>query len=290
MADGPAGELLKDDRGGEGPAVEDGEDAEEEASQKINAFVCEDDAEVGGGVGALGRVGGGLGESGGEPGALRRGEPGGVCGGVGEVEVEEEAEGYGWEAFYQEEPLPAGEREAAVEAEEGSGEGAHDRRGERQGDVEAADGAGAVLGWEPLREVIDDAGEEASLCHAEEEAHGVELRRGADEEHADGDDSPGEHDAGQPAAGTEADEEEVRRDLAEGVAEEEDACAEAVHGGGEVEVAVHEGGGEADVDAIHVRGTVAEGDERDEAAGGLAEGRCSYLCRSRLGGKLCGLH
>ena len=136
---------------------------------------------------------------------------------------------------------------------------------------------------EPLGEVEDDAGEEAGFGDAEEEACGVELPGGTDEEHGDGDDSPGDHDAGEPATGSEAIEEQVRGDLAGGVAEEEETCAEAVDGGAEVEIAVHLQRGEADVDAVHVGCAVAQGDERDEVAGRFAHGGCADGCVSADG-------
>ena len=90
--------------------------------------------------------------------------------------------------------------------------------------------------------------------------------------------APGDHDAGEPAARSEAVEQKVRGDLAGGVAEEEEARAEAVDGGAEVQVAVHLEGGEADVDAIHVGGAVAEGDEGNEAQGSFAHGGAADGC------------
>ena len=129
-----------------------------------------------------------------------------------------------------------------------------------------------------MREVEDDAGEESGFGDAQEEARGVELPWGADEEHEDGDDSPGDHDAGEPAAGSEAIEEQVRGDFAGGVAEEEEACAESVDGGAEVKIAVHLERGKADVDAVHVGCAVAEGDEWDQVAGRFAHGGCADGC------------
>ncbi len=213
-----------------------------------------------------------------DPGALVFGEPLGLLGAVGEQVEEGDAEEDRWDAFDEEEPLPAAEAEVSVEVEECAGDEAHEDEAERQGDEEAADGAGAEVGWEPMREVEDDAGKEAGFGDAEEEARGVELPGGADEEHGHGEDSPGDHDAGEPAAGSEAVEEQVRGNLAGGVAEEEEAGAEAVDGGAEVEVAVHLEPGEADVDAVHVGCAVAEGDEGDEALGGFAHGGCADGC------------
>ena len=96
--------------------------------------------------------------------------------------------------------------------------------------------------------------------------------------HAHRDDSPGDHDAGQPAACSEAVEEEIRGDLAGGVADEEEARAEAIDGVREVQVAVHLECGEGDVDAVHVGDAVAKADERDQPPGGFAKGVGGDLC------------
>ena len=208
-----------------------------------------------------------------DPVAFGCSEPGRVGGRVGQQEEEGDAEQDGRDALYEEEPLPAGEVRASVKVEQRAGYGSHQDSAEWTRDVEAADRAGAVFRREPLHEIEDDSREEACLGHAEAESGDVELHRRADEEHAHGDEAPGEHDAGEPAAGAEAVQREVRRDLADSVAEEEDSRAEAVHRSAEVQGLVHLQGGEGDVGAVHVGAAVSEGDEGDEAPGGLAQGR-----------------
>ena len=110
------------------------------------------------------------------------GEPRCGVGRVREIEEEEDAEEYCGEGFHEEEPLPAGEAELALEIEEGAGDGSHEDRDQRIGDVEAGDGPGAHVRGEPLHEVEDDSGEEAGFGHAEQEAGDVELDGRADEE------------------------------------------------------------------------------------------------------------
>ena len=75
-----------------------------------------------------------------------------------------------------------------------------------QGDVEAADGAGAHVRWKPLHEIEEHAGEESRLCHSEQKSHDIKLQRSSDKHHAHGDDAPGKHDASEPLARTEAEE------------------------------------------------------------------------------------
>ena len=205
----------------------------------------------------------------------------GLGGAIGKEEEEGDAEEDGGQAFDEEEPLPAVRgRGGRCRLSSAPATSSHEDGAERKGDVEAADGAGAEFGWEPLHEVEDDAGEEAGFGHAEEEASGVELERRSDEHHAHGEQAPGDHDAGEPAARSEAVEQQVGGDLAGGVAEEEEAGAEAVDGGAEVQVAVHLECGEADVDAVHVGDAVAERDEGDETPGGFAGCRAAdgVLC------------
>ena len=80
----------------------------------------------------------------------------------------------------------------------------------------------------PVSEVQDDAGEEAGLEDAEQEARNVELRRRRDEHHRRGDDAPAEHDAQQRLARADPLEHQVARHLEQEVADEEDAGAQAV--------------------------------------------------------------
>ena len=65
-----------------------------------------------------------------------------------------------------------------------------------------------------------------------------------------GDESPADHDAGNPAPRAEAFEEEVAGHFEQEVADEEDTGAPAVDGGGEAEVAVHVECGETNVHAV----------------------------------------
>jgi hypothetical protein len=66
---------------------------------------------------------------------------------------------------------------------------------------------------EPVSEIKNDTGEEAGLGHAEQEAHGIEARRAADQRHGDRDQAPAHHDARDPDARTKVLKGEVARDL-----------------------------------------------------------------------------
>ena len=98
------------------------------------------------------------------------------------------------------------EPELPVKVEESARENAHDHSAQWQGDVEAADGAGTHVRWKPLHEIEEHAGEKTRLCHSEQKSHDIELQWSSDKHHADGDDAPGKHDAGEPLSRTEAEE------------------------------------------------------------------------------------
>jgi hypothetical protein len=82
--------------------------------------------------------------------------------------------------------------------------------------------------------------------------------RPCDERHRAGNDPPREHDAGDPLAGAEPLQQQIRRHLEHEVGDEEDAGAESVLRRRQPEILVHRQRGEADVDAIEVRDEVAD--------------------------------
>jgi hypothetical protein len=141
---------------------------------------------------------------------------------------------------------------------------------------------------EPLCEIEDDAGEEAGLCHAKQEAHDVELHG----QHGDGQQSPGEHDAGQPAARAKADQHEVGEDFEDSVADKEEPGTEAADGRAEVQVAIHLQCGEADVGAVDIRDAISDGEQRQQVHGGLVQGYLAERllvteCGRECGGRRC---
>jgi hypothetical protein len=109
----------------------------------------------------------------------------------------------------------------SLEPHQRAGERAHHDGADGKCNVKARDGAGAQVRRIPLQDVEDDSGEKAGFRHAQQKTGGVELHRRADEHHRHGDNAPGDHNAGEPAAGAKAVEQEVGGDLAGGIAEEE---------------------------------------------------------------------
>src|SRR6202042_3755947 len=87
------------------------------------------------------------------------------------------------------------------------------------------------------------------------------------------DDAPADHDAGDPAPRPEPVEREVARDLEHGVADEQDAGADAELGRGKAELLIHGERRKADIGAVEVVDDIGEGQERNDPPGNLLEYR-----------------
>ena len=90
------------------------------------------------------------------------------------------------------------------------------------------------------------------------------------EGHQSRDDSPTDHDAGDPKAGSGAVEDDISGDFEEEVAKEEDAGAGSENGIGEPGDVVHGQFGKADVDPVDVGEDVTGEENGDESEGDLA--------------------
>jgi len=96
-----------------------------------------------------------------------------------------------------------------------------------------------MFSGKPVGEVEDDPRKKAGFGDAEEEAKKVEREGALAKSHEGGDDSPADHDAGDPEAGSGALEDEISRNLEEKVTEEEDARPCGEDGVGEPGYVVH---------------------------------------------------
>ena len=90
------------------------------------------------------------------------------------------------------------------------------------------------------------------------------------EGHQGGDDSPADHDAGDPESGSRAVEDEVSRNLEEEVTEKEDAGSGGEDGIREPRNLMHGQFGEADIDSVYVGEDVAGEENGDQPEGNLA--------------------
>ena len=95
---------------------------------------------------------------------------------VGEIEKRDDAEEQRRQSFEDEQPSPAVPPKP-VDAHQRGGDRGADHVRCRDRHHEHGDGLRAILVPEPVRQVDDDAGEEAGLRDAKEKAHPVELAR-----------------------------------------------------------------------------------------------------------------
>ena len=191
-----------------------------------------------------------------EPVALLGCEPAGVLGAVGQPDENGDAGQHAGDALQQEKPLPAGQRVAeegrAIKAKQPAGQRRTDAPRESRGREEPGDGARLQADGNPVGEIEQDAGREAGLGRAEQEAQQVETPLPLDAHHQRGDHAPGDHDARHPEPRPDAIEYQVARDLEDKVTDEKDAGAKPVDSFGETEVVAHGQLGKADVDAVEV--------------------------------------
>ena len=222
----------------------------------------------------------------GEPAPLVRREPRRIGRTVGQIEKYHARQEDCWHRFDDEQPLPTGESEPAMKIQQYAGHRPADHGRERDGGHEIADDPGAIFGRKPQRQVKDDAREEAGFGRAEQDTDQIEAvlvapAGGAGDVwnkcHQAGENSPAQHDAGDPFAGAEPLQQQVGWHFEDEVGEEEDARAEAERSLRQAEILVHRQRGKADIDPIEIRDEVADDEEWYETFGDLREGADFYF-------------
>ncbi len=187
-----------------------------------------------------------------QPVLLRAGQPRCIARPVRQHEEHHRAEDHRRQTLEQEQPLPAMQSGKTVHL--------HDARGQRRADAErcrdrhheGSDDAGAIGGGKPVGQIQDDAGKEAGLRRAEQEAHHQETGRAGHEDHADRHDAPRHHDPRNPAPRADLLHDQVAGHFEEEIAPEEQSRAEPVDVGRQTNIFIHGQRREADIDAIDV--------------------------------------
>lgn len=195
-----------------------------------------------------------------------------VGGAIGEDEVSEDAEKDGRCSFEDQKPAPTGEVQPVDVVEDQAGKRRADDAGDGHAEEENSEGASLFAFGEPVSEIEADAGKVAGFGEAEEKARGVELVDVLDQAVESGERAPGNEDAGDPDAGAEFVEEEIAGDFENTVADEEYSSEQAELLGSDGQGAVHGERGEADVDAVEVRGDVEDEEEGKEVKANFADG------------------
>ena len=209
---------------------------------------------------------------------------------IGQEEEHDDADDHGRDRLEDVHDLPALEPPKAVEAQQRGRDRRSQRDRDRQRQGKARVDTGAIAIREPVGEVEDEAGEQAGLGKAEQEAdrheavlgplrqrgfvrddaeinerrrdHRRELpgiRRGA------GDNPPGDHDPRDPQARAHFFQDYVARDLDQDIAPEEEARCHAVYRRVETEIFVHGQRGEADIDPVEIGEKVGKRGKRQNA-------------------------
>jgi len=136
------------------------------------------------------------------------------------------------------------------------------------------------LGRKPRREIIGDAGKEPRFGDPQRKPREIVGFDSDDECRQRRHDPPGDHDPRDPAPRAETVEREVAGDLEDGIADEQDAGADAELRRGEAEILVHRQRRETDIGAVEIVDDISQGEERDDPPGNLLEYR--FLLRIHL--------
>src|SRR5437763_7792280 len=148
----------------------------------------------------------------GKPVTLVRSEPGGLRGAIREIEKYHAGKKNRGDGLDDEQPLPAGEPEPAMQIQKRPGYRRADHSREWNGGHEVAHDSCPILRWEPQGQIEDDSRKEPGLSSAQQHAQKVEAVLVAkpggpgdagNEGHSPRQDSPAQHDAGYPFASTE---------------------------------------------------------------------------------------
>src|ERR1019366_5954772 len=127
----------------------------------------------------------------------------------------------------------------------------HERENRRR--HEDRDGSGPVGFGKPVSDGEDQAREEPSLRRAQEEAKRIESPLAGHEHHRERNDTPSEHDAGDPDTGSDTLQKKVRRHFEKEISQEENPRARSIHWRREGEVPQHRELGEAHIYAVEER-------------------------------------
>ena len=213
-------------------------------------------------------------------------KPSGVLRVLGHVEEHDDPQHDRRQTLEKKQPLPPRQAGDAVHRQQRARHRPADDAGGQRRRHERGNRARALARGKPLRQVIDDAREEAGLGGAEQKAQHVETGGALHEHHAGRHEAPRDHDARDPQPGADAGEDDVARNLEQRVADEENAGAEPVGRRRETERGVHLQRREADVDAIEIRDDVEQEQEGDEPAAHLRQHDGDVNVRWQSGARL----
>src|SRR6516225_284357 len=169
---------------------------------------------------------------------------------VGQINQRTTAKQHRWQPLQQEQPLPPAEPLHAIQSKQRSRQGSADETSHGNRHHERAHRTRTMVAWIPVAQVIDYAREEAGFCNTQQEPENIELRWCTHEHHRGGDDSPAEHDSGDPSAGPDPMQYEIARDFKQAISEKEYAGTKPESGRAEFERIIHLQRGKSNVDTV----------------------------------------
>src|SRR5215467_3497008 len=112
-----------------------------------------------------------------QPAALLITEPGCVCWTIAEDGETGQSQQHRRYPFEDEHPLPAAEPKPSIGSQESCRDGRTEETRHRNRGCEQSDDPRTMLGWEPIRQIKNDAGEEACFGGTEKEPHQIKRLR-----------------------------------------------------------------------------------------------------------------
>ena len=144
----------------------------------------------------------------------------------------------------------------------------------RNGRHEQRPGPRAVLMTKPVREVDEDAGEKARFRRAQEKPRAVKLRRRSNHRHQNGDESPGNQNARNPAPRAPALDNQRAGNFKQKISGKENPRAQAEYAVGKSQVAGHLQAGKTDVYAVEIRDEIQDEKKWQQTPRDARRARC----------------
>src|ERR1700680_3301121 len=130
-----------------------------------------------------------------------------------------------------------------------------------------------MMAWKPIGEVKDDAGKEAGFGNPQQEAHNGKTRRTRDHCSEAREDSPADHDPGNPYSGADLFQDHVARDLEDEITPVKHPDGKPEGAARHAEVWAHGEPGEAHIDPVDISEHIRQDCKRQQAQIDLAHGR-----------------
>src|SRR6516164_11649753 len=200
------------------------------------------------------------------------GEPRRLFRTISQIDEDDDSEEHGRYSFEDEHTLPALQTSDSIHFKQCTGQ----RRTKHRRNWRCRHEEGYDLcppsRRKPVAQIQNDARKKSGFGNPQQKAKYVEARLSPDECEVHRNETPCDHDTGDPQARAYAVKNDVRRDLEEEVAQKEDAGTKAKDCGREPKVLVHRQRREANIDAVNERYEIEQHDKRHDAPRDFAQG------------------